>query len=116
MNTQLNSTDILQDLEAFYADPPATHALTLEEQAQCYALIWELHGHLAMLRTSTKGTGNTGTALRYLEQVARELLGIVGGSDDAMDLAHELVDAMPAGGRRQALTMHLERRFVKGGA
>ena len=41
MNTQLNSTDILQDLEAFYADPPATHAMTLAEQAQCYALIWE---------------------------------------------------------------------------
>ena len=112
MSTQtLVATDILADLEAFYSNPPATHALTLEEQAQCYALIWELHGHLAMLRT-TKPVGNAANAVQNLAAVARELLGLLANNDDALDRAHEMVDAMPAGARKQALTMHLEQRFL----
>ena len=105
MNTQLNSTDILADLESFLADTP-TGGLDFETTAQVIALLWEVNAHVAMLRT-TKPKGNAGTACTYLERAAVALLNLLGDNDQVIDRAHELIEALPAGGRRQALAAYM---------
>lgn len=111
MNTQLNSNDILADLESYFADPPATHALDLDTQAAITALLWEVHGIIDIAEAS-KQSINTTRGLKRLRTIAGLLLTLLQPDDAALDLAQDQVAALPWGATLQAILTHHAGHFV----
>jgi len=102
---QLDPTDILCDVESYLADTPA--ALGFEHQVQLCALVMEVAAHVHMLKASASVRGNAGTACHYLERAANDLLALVADNDQVAEAAADLLDALPEGGRKQALAAYL---------
>lgn len=102
---QLNTTDVLADVESFLLDTPA--ALGFQHQVQLCALVMEVSAHVQMLKASAAMRGNAGTACYYLERAAADLLAMFADNDQVAEAAADLIDAMPAGGRKQALFAYL---------
>jgi hypothetical protein len=111
MNEQLNTTDILADLESYFADPPATHALDLDTQAAITLLIWEVRG-IVDIAAATKQSPNTARGLARLAAIANLLTNLLQPDDAALDLAGEQVAALPWGATLQAILTHAAGKFV----
>jgi len=113
MDTQLNSTDILADLESYFADRDTTAGgLSVEQQAQVMQLLWEVEGIVSIV-TATKQSPNTTRGLQRLRAIAGLLLALLDPGDDALDLAQEQVEAMPWGVQLQAILTHQAGHFVE---
>ncbi len=110
MNTQLNTDNILADLESFLADTP-TGGLDLDTQAAITALLWEVNG-IVTIAEQTRQSPNTAHALKRLRSIAVRLLTILDPCEEAFDLAETQIDAMPWNGIKQALLANRVGRYV----
>lgn len=100
--TQLVADDVIADVESYLADYDIGVGLDLESAAQVYALVVEVAAHVRMLR-QTKLSRNGTTACSYLERAATAMLALLDEHGAVADRAEEILNALPVGGRRQAL-------------
>lgn len=100
--TQLDTDSILFDLDTFYQDYDPGAGLDLETAAQLVALVTEVAAHVNQLR-QTRLTRNQHTAATYLDRAAGSILDLLEGHDAIVERAAEIIAAVPAGGRKQAL-------------
>jgi hypothetical protein len=85
---------------------PQKSPLTVANQAEIYALLWELGGHLRMLREHISEGRTTGgiRSIRLAQRAVSDLFGAIPLTDRGMVAANKKVAAMPVdSARKEAL-------------
>lgn len=75
-------------------EPQEKANLTLSQQAQMYALLWELAGSIAMLRERVRD-GSSIRILNFMDRAILDLFGVDNLTDKGMDKARQIVADMP---------------------
>ena len=114
MSTQndFDTNDIMAGVEQLLAElePSEQAPLSTQQQSEVCALLWELSGHIAILRERACD-GESLRTCNFAQRAILDLHGALPSTDEAMDAARRIVDAMPEDSvRKQAIAFKRAKR------
>ncbi len=90
-------------------EPPQQSSLPVATQAEIIALLWELDGHLKMLREGIH-EGSLIRIYNFAHRALSDLFGAVPTTDRGMAAAHRKIQAMPDSSvRKQAFAFKMAK-------